>query len=455
MRVCYPIWHIFLLLLTCAVARGGETFPYRVTVAKDGIEVRSGPGRGFYVTDRLPAESSVQVYRHAEGGWLGIRPPQGSFSWVRREQLQDTGQPTVARVLDDDVACRVGSSVVDVLEHVGQVHLERDELVRLLPPGEISTASARQLEQQGWCRIAPPAGEFRWIHADDLPSVRLQEAVPGAEAGPVRMAAVLEPDGPPTIPHGSDSGIGPPRQRDAPAAEAIRVRDDSVSLYPPRDADDVASTAPDAAAEGLLPLPPETGSQPGDPANDAARWVPRGRISTSELLDVEQRLALMASREVATWRLQPLRNRVEALLPRFNEPGQREHAQRLLARIAEFEGVQNRYAEAGEGGLLNERSGNTASGAVPPPSAQESLFSRFDGSGWLVPVHSTRRVAPPYALLDAEGEVLQYISPAPGLNLHRYVRKQVGIHGQRSQSPSLNKPHLTAERIVELSRHLR
>ena len=70
-------------------------------------------------------------------------------------------------------------------------------------------------------------------------------------------------------------------------------------------------------------------------------------------------------------------------------------------------------------------------------------------------VHATTRNAPPYALLNAEGDVLQYVSPAPGLNLHRYERKQVGIYGQRNQSASLNKPHLTAERIVDLDRQRR
>jgi hypothetical protein len=94
------------------------------------------------------------------------------------------------------------------------------------------------------------------------------------------------------------------------------------------------------------------------------------------------------------------------------------------------------------------------SGAVGPPGWEDSLLSRFDGNGWLVPVHSARRVAPPYALLDAEGEVLFYVVPSPGLNLHRYLRKRVGVYGQRTAHASVNKPLIAAERVVDLGRHL-
>jgi hypothetical protein len=56
-------------------------------------------------------------------------------------------------------------------------------------------------------------------------------------------------------------------------------------------------------------------------------------------------------------------------------------------------------------------------------------------------------------LLDKDGNILQFVSPAPGLNLNRYLRKEIGVFGQKDQPPTLDKPHLTAHRIVELDRH--
>jgi hypothetical protein len=81
------------------------------------------------------------------------------------------------------------------------------------------------------------------------------------------------------------------------------------------------------------------------------------------------------------------------------------------------------------------------------------MDTRFDGTGWLLPVHSTKRNAPPYALLDDDGNILQFVSPAPGLNLNRYLKKEVGIIGQKQSGGTLDKPHLTAHRIVERDRH--
>ena len=57
-----------------------------------------------------------------------------------------------------------------------------------------------------------------------------------------------------------------------------------------------------------------------------------------------------------------------------------------------------------------------------------------------MPVHSTKRVAPPFALLDDEGRVQAYVTPVPGLNLRRYTKKYVGIIGEKTYVSSL-PPH--------------
>ena len=448
MRACSLICTICLTLL-CTVADGADTSAHHTSVIADGADVRSGPGRQFYVTRRLAGGTPIEVYWRHDGGWLAIRPPPDSFSWVRNDQLELTSEPDVARVLNDDVVCRVGSSIVEVDEHVGQVHLKKDERVLILPAGSIATESARELERQGWSRIAPPAGEFRWIRAADVADPPHEGAVKAGSA-----VVFADGSGPGESGFGKDSRPLQPASAERPLAasepsgDVVRVQGDTLSSHPSREAADASPVPPGTPPE--VPQPAEQG-----PAADRAKpqWMPRGKVSASELLQVEQQLAVMVSREIAGWRLQPLRARVETVLPNLREASQRAQAKRLLERIAEFERLQNRFAQAGDGGMFSGSAHYTALG--PRTTAPDSLLSRFDGSGWLVPVHSTRRTAPPYALLDAEGEVLQYVSPSPGLNLNRYVRRQVGIFGQRGQGTSLNKPHVTAERIVDLDRHLR
>ena len=106
----------------------------------------------------------------------------------------------------------------------------------------------------------------------------------------------------------------------------------------------------------------------------------------------------------------------------------------------------------------SEADSSTIQPLIPSsPSRDEAaaLAINYDGSGWLVPVHASKGTVPPYALLDVQGDVMQYVSPTPGLNLQRYLRKRIGVFGQQGFVRSLNKPHVTAEGVVDLDRHLR
>jgi hypothetical protein len=131
---------------------------------------------------------------------------------------------------------------------------------------------------------------------------------------------------------------------------------------------------------------------------------------------------------------------------------ERGRAERLLNQIEEFEAWRARYDDLGEAREELEPK-PTADIASVRAGADSHVDPRFDGTGWLLPVHSRKRTAPPYALLDGDGKILQFVSPSPGLNLHRYLRKEIGIYGQKSYIPALEKRHLTAHRVVELDRH--
>jgi hypothetical protein len=174
---------------------------------------------------------------------------------------------------------------------------------------------------------------------------------------------------------------------------------------------------------------------------------------------LEVDLAMMVAQDSQAWRLAELRQRVDANLVRFETTAERVQARRLLERIGEFEQLQSRMAQASPPTVppaTATASSPPAAGSAPADTAGSAAADvKYDGSGWLVPVHSATGAAPPFALLDAQGEVLGYVSPTPGLNLQRYVRKQVGVFGLRGYVPTLNKPHVTAERVVDLDRHLR
>ena len=103
------------------------------------------------------AAKPVEIYRHDPGGWYAIRPPRGSFSWVPARLLQPT-TGHLATVNGDRVVSRVGSRFSDVRDVI-QVRLDRGEEVEII---EIKTLMTGGQSEQ-WCKIAPPAGEFRWV----------------------------------------------------------------------------------------------------------------------------------------------------------------------------------------------------------------------------------------------------------------------------------------------------
>ena len=154
-------------------------------------------GKAYYPTDRLKAGTEVQVFRRERGGWCAIRPPVGSFSWVAGHALE-LQKDNLAKVVEDHPAARVGSRFSEIRDVV-QVHLKRGEIVEVLE-------SKRSLLADGagggmWYKIAPPAGEFRWVAAKHVQPDELANRSRGAKADGGLGRAHAEPrrDRPPEI----------------------------------------------------------------------------------------------------------------------------------------------------------------------------------------------------------------------------------------------------------------
>ena len=155
--------------------------------------------------------------------------------------------------------------------------------------------------------------------------------------------------------------------------------------------------------------------------------------------------------------------RSQAVIDLSSTDDVRSHTQQLLARIAQFEDLQRRHESLAHaaakdtfgadadisnlalGGLMSaEGQGNS--------SVPASTSGYYDGTGWLMPVVTRRAGIPRYALTDQNGNILQFVTPKPGLNLRNFERKRIGIMGQKGYMPEFGKAHLTAERIITLDR---
>lgn len=167
-----------------------------------------------------------------------------------------------------------------------------------------------------------------------------------------------------------------------------------------------------------------------------------------EQLEVE--LALMLARDRSEWNLAALREQALALVERGADPAWRGRARMLVDRIEQL-------ADAFESSLPSRplvpaAAAVPSTGAVAARRAAEEV--RYDAQGWLKEVVSRQANKPPapYAVVDGQGRPVCFVSPAPGLNLHRYLNRQVGLFGRRGWLAELQKPHLVAERVIELDR---
>jgi hypothetical protein len=229
------------------------------------------------------------------------------------------------------------------------------------------------------------------------------------------------------------------------AAGAANFRNVSApSLRQPAEAPRVASSA----------QPGRTSSVPVSASGDTALNDPQLH---QQLEQIEVDLSLMLAQDRSLWNVAPLRERVQALVEQGSNPAARGQARLLLEKIQQFEAAFDVESAP--------RTTSSATSAPQSPSAGESegesksplADPRYDAQGLLKPVISrkTNKPAAPYAVVDPDGQPLCFVTPSPGLNLNRYVNKQVGLYGRRGMLEELKKPHVLAERVIDLERQWR
>lgn len=154
-----------------------QYFPYNAKVVAERAFVRSGSGEPFYATSALGRGSVVRVLREDPNGWLMIQPPEGSFSWVSKQDVRPTTKGK-GEILNSNTVIFVGSSLKHELD-VWQIRMDAGETVAIFDEQQMSTKTG--LTQL--FKIQPPTGEYRWIKSSALTptdeAIRIVEPHPG------------------------------------------------------------------------------------------------------------------------------------------------------------------------------------------------------------------------------------------------------------------------------------
>lgn len=142
----------------------GAADPYLVFVAQAEAFTRCGPSGDYYRTDRLRHGQQLDVYVETADGWLGIRPPDDSFSWVVADAIELDRSGERGTVIEDRTVSWIGTHLGRARRYRWQVQLAEGETVTVLGRSERDGPDGPQL----WYRIVPPSGEFRWVHRDQV-----------------------------------------------------------------------------------------------------------------------------------------------------------------------------------------------------------------------------------------------------------------------------------------------
>ena len=163
----FPFKLLFLLVIgwvaTQATAADPESKkePEAVYVAVEQARLYAGPSSDFYPTGSAKRGTALEVYLRADNGWLGVRPPQGSFSWVPASQAYLLPGGRVIEITDANAVSWIGTELGSAKQYRWQVQLKVGEQLTLL--GEATIKSETDDREALWYKVSPPAGEFRWI----------------------------------------------------------------------------------------------------------------------------------------------------------------------------------------------------------------------------------------------------------------------------------------------------
>lgn len=447
------------LLAATAARAAADLLPVTVPVAGSQAYLRAGPGDDFYPTERLERGTPLEVWAIDGSGYCAVRPVEGSFSWLRAGDVKREADdrhltPHVERapargvgvVVTDGAVARIGSQLND-LRHVTQVALEAGERVRIIE--DVRIAEGRHAGH--WFRIEPPSGEFRWARVDDLdlPAELLPHVEPGQDGPAAGLAA-------------AGDAIEAIREAGAAVAEAV-AQEPAVADAAPRRLE--SSNGVVRLLAGWLPL----GTNVFDPSQSTATPPPAvsagaTAVSGDELTDIDLALSLAVTGASDTWNLPPLRERLRLAAFRATSESERLRAQAIDARLTRFEAIQARQRSLAAipdaqqqplrlGGMWSSLSalgsrpvrpgvmpGGAPAGGQPtwtPPDQTET-------SGRLATVISRRPDAPRWALVDADNNVLVFVTPQPGVNLAPLVGQQVSVRGARGYMPEYKRPYLVA-----------
>lgn len=377
------------LIFAGSVSAAPAAQEYVVTASE--VEVRSGPSKQYYATDRLQKGQTVAVLKE-ENGWLAIKPPPGSFSWVNDRLIEQNGPYVYVKA--PDTPLRVGSRIYGDPPSVQQVKVQPGTQLYVIGKKEVSPTDGT------WLPVLPAAQEIRYLPAD--------------AARPVTVAAAASP--PPAVPPAVPTPAVNARWLQALQVEATGNLNEAIRLYSELSRD-VSATDPRLAQE----------------CAGRARWL---RDGTRDLV-----AQAPTAPNTNIW------GRTVPAPPDFTgqpPPGK---------STSQYTYAKDSTTPAAARLTSLQPAATNPPNPVPPsnPVSPSSGTPQWSGAGRLYRAAFAIENHVAYAFEPGTaGQTRIYVTAYPGLNLEPYVHYGVNLYGSMAYDARLRAYHLVATHVTRL-----
>ena len=390
-----------LLLLisnqTGTAAGINSAVPFTARIILPNAEVRSGPGSDskLYGTNNLKAGDVITVVQERTDGWLAIRPPDGSFSWVQSKYLQRivATQPNYLVQTNDGnkVPVYIGSAVLNTKPTLESARLTRGSQVK-------SLGAAQSDGKENWIPIVPPENELRYIRCEAIGKQAVQAnptpaAVPSTPPNPVSSNAIVNANS--AVPN-CDANQ---RWSQAISAETAGQSTEAIRLYS-QIGQDFACSQPMFASQ----------------AYGRAVWL-RDCASKGKT------------------------NTVQACAP-----GQPKLTNKALVQAVSNSQNNAPTAPIGSAPVANMVPQSNGPSPTPVKSINSGSGSGM-GPGFLRKAGRPQSNEPSYYIESQQGRPLIYLAPAPGQNLDLFINQRVEVSGPTTYRSDMRAYVMTVYQI--------
>ena len=390
-----------LLLLisnqTGTAAGINSAVPFTARIILPNAEVRSGPGSDskLYGTNNLKAGDVITVVQERPDGWLAIRPPDGSFSWVQSKYLQRivATQPNYLVQTNDGnkVPVYIGSAVLNTKPTLESARLTRGSQVK-------SLGAAQSDGKENWIPIVPPENELRYIRCEAIGKQAVQAnptpaTVPSTPPNPVSSNTIVNANS--AVPN-CDANQ---RWSQAISAETAGQSTEAIRLYS-QIGQDFACSQPMFASQ----------------AYGRAVWL-RDCASKGKT------------------------NTVQACAP-----GQPKLTNKALVQAVSNSQNNAPTAPIGSAPVANMVPQSNGPSPTPVKSINSGSGSGM-GPGFLRKAGRPQSNEPSYYIESQQGRPLIYLAPAPGQNLDLFINQRVEVSGPTTYRSDMRAYVMTVYQI--------